>query len=218
MDLIAIQAPPEASLCGKNHKPCYTHSVSISTKRRRAAPSPGASASALQPEYVILGLLLHQPGHGYDLHRRVQAEFRGIWRISLSQTYNILKRLEAQGDLISERQSGSSMHPRRLHRATAAGEARFQRWLESPTPASVRAIRVAFITRLYFALADDRQQATRLIEGQTERLVADLERLCKAAALLSEGNWFTQLALSLRIRQLQATLEWMGDTQHALGL
>jgi len=176
------------------------------------------SASALEPEFVVLGLLLQEPLHGYDLHRRLQVEFRGIWRISLSQVYNILKRLEGQGDLTSEFQAGKSLHPRRLHRVTRAGEIRFRRWLETPTPASVRAIRVAFLTRLYFTLTEDRDRAAELVDNQQASLIADLERLSKAAALLSEGNRFPQLALSLRIRQLQATLEWMRDTQHALGL
>jgi DNA-binding PadR family transcriptional regulator len=166
----------------------------------------------------MLGLLLQKPAHGYDLHRRLQAEFRGIWRISLSQTYNILKRLEAQGDLAGERQAGESVHPRRIHRVTPAGEARFRRWLERPTPPSVRAIRVAFLTRLYFALADDRRQATRLVEDQREHLLADVERLHKAAALLSEDSRFAQLAFGLRIRQLQATLEWMRETRQVLGI
>ncbi len=166
----------------------------------------------------MLGLLLQKPCHGYDLHRRLQAEFRGIWRISLSQTYNILKRLEAQGDLASERQTGESMHPRRLHRVTPAGEARFRHWLERPTPPSVRAIRVAFITRLYFALSDDRRRAIKLIEDQHECLLADLGRLHKAAALLPEESRFTQLALGLRIRQLLAILEWMHESRQKLGL
>lgn len=166
----------------------------------------------------MLGLLLQKPGHGYDLHRRLQSDFRGIWRISLSQTYNVLKRLEARGDLASESQIGETMHPRRLLRVTSAGESRFRLWQETPTPPSVRAIRVAFITRLYFALADDRQRAIKLIEDQQNSLLAALGRLHKAVALLPEESPFAQLALGLRIRQLEAMLEWIRDSRHKLGL
>jgi len=45
----------------------------------------------------LLGFLNQQPAHGYDLHERIEAELGQIWRIGLSQTYNILNRLETQG-------------------------------------------------------------------------------------------------------------------------
>ena len=48
----------------------------------------------LSPEYALLGLLDLQPMHGYELHQRLTKELGQIWHVSLSQAYNILKRLE----------------------------------------------------------------------------------------------------------------------------
>jgi len=52
---------------------------------------------SLSPEFALLGLLEQRPAHGYELHQRLYAELGYLWHISLSQAYNILKRLEAQG-------------------------------------------------------------------------------------------------------------------------
>ena len=54
-------------------------------------------ASALSPEYALLGFLSQQQAHGYELHRRLTEELGQVWHVSLSQTYNILTRLERQG-------------------------------------------------------------------------------------------------------------------------
>lgn len=60
-------------------------------------PPEISTGSAFSPACVLLGLLAQQPAHGYDLHQHLTADLGHLWRISLSQTYNILNRLEAQG-------------------------------------------------------------------------------------------------------------------------
>jgi hypothetical protein len=66
-------------------------------------------ASALEPEYLILGLLNQQPDHGYELHRRVITEQAGLWHLPQNQVYNLLKRLEARGDISSAARSAASI-------------------------------------------------------------------------------------------------------------
>ena len=57
----------------------------------------------LSPEMALLGLLYKEAGHGYDLHRTVNADLGQVWHLSQSQAYAILKRLEAQGDVSTEK-------------------------------------------------------------------------------------------------------------------
>jgi len=175
-------------------------------------------ASALEPEYVVLGLLLQRPGHGYDLHLRLQTEFRTLWRIPQNQLYSILKRLETRGDILGEEHS-SSAGPKRLHyKVTRRGHARFRRWLERPTPMSVRALRVAFLTRLEFARAHDRATAIRLFDAQRQAVQDGLSRFKQLAADSAEAGKLDRLSLDLRIRQLETTLAWMENAQTELGL
>jgi len=97
-------------------------------------------ASALAPEYAFLGFLAQQPAHGYELHQRLVAELGQVWHISLSQTYNILSRLQAKGLVAGHVEPQAKLPPRRRLQLTAAGRERFETWLHAPTGSSVRAI------------------------------------------------------------------------------
>ena len=114
-------------------------------------PKSSASHRSRSPEYALLGFLYSQPSHGYDLHRLLMAELGEIWHVSQSQTYNILKRLETQGYISSTTVEQEKLPAIQSLKITTAGRHRFEAWLETPTGSSVRAIRLEFITRLYFA-------------------------------------------------------------------
>lgn len=175
-------------------------------------------ASHLQPEYLILGLLLRNPCHGYELHRRLQEQFGGLWRIPQNQLYGMLKRLEARGDIVG-REQPSSAGPRRRHfRLTRQGRLRFQHWLASPTPLSARALRMAFLSRLFLAFQTDRKAAARLFEAQRQAVQTGLDRLREAAATSTAAGMLERLSTDLRLRQLESALRWMDEAQTQLGL
>jgi DNA-binding PadR family transcriptional regulator len=163
-------------------------------------------------------LLLQQPGHGYDLDRRLQSEFRALWHIPQNQLYALLRRLETSGDLIAEERTSSAGPPRRLYNVTRRGRARFRRWLERPTPMSVRALRVAFPTRLAFALAHDRATAIRLFDTQRQALQDGLSGFKQLAADSAGASKLDRLSSDLRIRELDTVLDWMENVQTELGL
>jgi DNA-binding PadR family transcriptional regulator len=152
-----------------------------------------ASHRSHSPEYALLGLLYLQPSHGYELHR--------------------LKRLETQGDL-SSRSVEQENHPTlQMLKVTKAGRRRFEAWLEAPTGSSVRAIRLDFITRLYFTQKLAPQKTLPRIAAQAEEAQNMLSRLDARQAELPEGQLFNRLSLQLRIRQLRSVLEWLSECQ-----
>src|SRR3989304_6116734 len=108
-------------------------------------------ASDLSPEYPLLGFLAQQPAHGYELHQRLVADFSQIWHVGLSQTYNILKRLEEQGYITGTVQEQEKLPSRRQFHLTPAGRRRFNHWLPSFASYSLRAVRVGVTTRPSFA-------------------------------------------------------------------
>ncbi len=177
-----------------------------------------STSSALSPEYVLLGLLRQRPAHGFELHERIQPDLGQIWQISLSQTYNILKRLEAQGFISSTVQAQKTAPARRRFRLTPAGRRRFQAWLKAPAEASARAIRVEFLTRLYFTYADKPEAASSLIDTQMAATQAGLAHLTETLAALPTGRNFNRLGLELRVKQLTSMLEWMAECRTILRL
>ena len=175
-------------------------------------------ASALSPEYALLGFLAQRSAHGYELHQRLVTDLGQVWRVSLSQTYNILNRLEAQGFITGTVQEQAKLPARRSFRLTAAGRRRFNTWLHSPAPCSVRTIRVEFTTRLYFAQALSPERVPDLIEVQVVEVQGGLARLQSLQAELHPDQTFNRLGLDLRIRQLASLLDWLTECRAALGL
>lgn len=175
-------------------------------------------ASTLSPEFAISGFLAQRPSHGYDLYQRLTAELGQVWHISLSQVYNILKRLEDQWMILGEIETQEKLPARRLFHLTEAGQQRFETWLRAPTGCSVRAIRVEFTTRLYFALAREHSLARSLIDAQADAIRAGLAQLETSLDELPTGQLFNRLGLALRIGQLTSILDWLDACRGELGL
>jgi DNA-binding PadR family transcriptional regulator len=139
----------------------------------------------------------------------MSAELGGIWRIRQSQAYAVLKRLEKRGHLSASRIEQEKLPPIQVLKVTPAGRKHFAAWLETPTASSVRAIRLEFITRLYFAekLAPD--SVLQRIEEQAASVRATLERLELSLHSAAGNGKFSRLSQQLRIRQLRSTIAWI---------
>jgi PadR family transcriptional regulator AphA len=178
-------------------------------------PESFNSHRARSPEYALLGLLYSQPNHGYDLHRLLIRELGQAWHISQSQTYAILKRLESQG-YISSTKVEQDKHPDFQYLTiTEAGRIRFDSWLEAPTGSSVRAIRLEFITRLYFARTFCPQKILPMIDFQITALQEMISRLEASLTTLPGEQQFNRLSMQLRIRQLRSILDWLEECRQA---
>jgi PadR family transcriptional regulator AphA len=157
----------------------------------------------------LLGFLDQSPAHGYELHQKLVEELGEIWHASLSQTYNILTRLEAQGFIEGTIQAQEKRPDKRELRLTDAGRERFETWLHALSACSVRAIRVEFMTRLYFLYARNPDDARQAIETQIDALKNDLIHLNNKKLALPAGRLFNQMGISLRIRQLETVVNWL---------
>jgi len=170
----------------------------------------------LSPEFALLGLLQRRPAHGYELHSRLAADLGQIWHISLSQTYNILKRLEAQGYIEGALHEQDKLPARRLFHLTPSGQERFDSWLNTSSGCSVRAIRVEFTTRLYFASEKNRAFAADLIQNQEDEIRQGLQRLRASLDEIPPMDTYNRLGLSLRISQLESILGWLDECRQML--
>jgi DNA-binding PadR family transcriptional regulator len=161
-------------------------------------------------------LLAQQPAHGYELYHRLQADLGQVWHLSLSQTYNILNRLEAKGWIAADIQTQEKLPPKRRFELTQAGRERFDDWLRAPTGSSVRAIRVEFITRLYFAQALDPPRIGPLIDAQLDEVQRSLGRLEQLLAEVPAERPFNRLGVELRTRQLASICDWLAGCRSEL--
>jgi DNA-binding PadR family transcriptional regulator len=162
-----------------------------------------------------LGFLYKGPSHGYELHKRLQDDFGNIWHASQSQTYNILKRLEAQGYITSTFVEQEKLPTQQQLHITDSGIERFESWLNHPTKSSVHAIRVEFITRLYFVQQYYPQNIPEMILIQKDVVNAGLIQLQESLVNLPGNQTFNRLALELRIKLLNSVISWLDECYEA---
>lgn len=170
----------------------------------------------LSPEYALLGFLYQATSHGYELHQRLVKELGSIWHIRQSQTYNILKRLEVQGYIHSTIVDQEKLPPRQLLKLTEVGARHFTDWLNRPTKASVHAIRVEFITRLYFIEQYSPELTQELIQEQAEEVKTGIMQTRQQLAELAEYQVFNRLALELRLELLNSVTRWLDGCNKVL--
>lgn len=165
---------------------------------------------------ALLGQLFGAPGHGYDLHRKVIADLGQVWHLSQSQAYAILKRLEARGDISAEHIPQAKLPSRQLLHLTPQGRARFLEWLESPSGGSTRAIRMEFITRLYFLAQYFPDRVVQAFALQKSTAQSHIQRLERLRAALPQAQYYNRISLDLRLQQLQAVLTWLDSCRETM--
>jgi DNA-binding PadR family transcriptional regulator len=180
--------------------------MSISTKKGN-----------LSPEFAVLGLLYLGPMHGYDLHRKLVADLGYVWHLSQSETYAILKRLENRGYLSGQSIPQEKLPPRQLLQITPAGRNHFAEWLQTPSGGSIRAVRMEFLTRLYFTHLHEPANIDQLFNAQHAETEKQIQRLIATLQSLPGEQIFNRMSLEMRIRQLNLVLSWLEDCQKSFG-
>jgi DNA-binding PadR family transcriptional regulator len=167
----------------------------------------------LSPEMALLGLLYGEAGHGYDLHRKVITDLGQVWHLSQSQAYAILKRLESQGDISAEEIPQKKLPARQLLHMTTQGRENFLSWLDAPSGGSTRAIRMEFITRLYFINLYFSKNLAHAFDQQRMEVETHILRLEKMCAELPGEQIYNRMSLEMRLKQLKLVQEWLDDCQ-----
>jgi len=167
----------------------------------------------LSPEMTLLGLLYESPGYGYELHRKVITDLGQVWHLRQSQAYSILKRLEAQGDLSMENLPQEKLPARQLLHMTPQGRTHFLEWLDASSGGSTRAIRLEFVTRLYFLRMYMPEKLAQAFDRQRAEVESHIQRLTKILTGLHEEQIYNRMSTELRIEQLKSVLEWLDESQ-----
>jgi PadR family transcriptional regulator AphA len=167
----------------------------------------------LSPEWVLLGLLMRKPMHGYELHQSFvpPSPLAQIWYLGISQMYKLLRELEEQGHVEVSVEPQEARPDRRVYHVTASGREAFLHWLQTPVD-GIRLMRVEFLGKLYLARTLDPEIVERVIDRQAEACRLSLRELGEAMP----GPGFEDLVLRFRAGQIEAALEWLEYCRHAI--
>ena len=172
---------------------------------------------SLTLEYILLGLLKDNPDHGYALFEKVQntPELSLIWQVKRSKLYYLLDKLAGEGLLSSSVLTQEDYPDRKIYQLTEEGRVVFKEWLTSPVLSS-RYMRIAFLSKLYFALQRDGKEALGLIEAQREICQGWLKNLQREHDQVEEGDFISQQVYLFRIGQIKATISWLDNCQEQI--
>jgi DNA-binding PadR family transcriptional regulator len=165
----------------------------------------------ISPEFALLGFLIAAPDHGYDLHQKMVTELGNVWHLSQSQAYTILKRLENRGDITAHVVAQDKLPDRQMLRISSQGRKHFMDWLENGCGTNARAVRLEFLTRLYFSNLYKPEYVSRIVATQSAEIENNIERLESMLAHLPPDQTYNRLSLDLRLRQMKLIREWMAE-------
>jgi len=164
-------------------------------------------------EYVLLGLLMSGPKHGYEIMQFLDSALESTWRVSTSQLYALLKRLEGRRFLASSVEPQETRPSRRVFALTKTGEEAFLTWLHSPTE-HVRDFRIEFVGKLFFFDHLSLEGVEELVLAQISRLTEAREKIRQR--LESEKALFNRLAYGLKMETVSCYIAWLTGYREAL--
>jgi molybdate transport system substrate-binding protein len=171
-------------------------------------------ARPLNLEYALLGLLIEQPMHGYELYRRLLAPdaLGEVWPLKRAQCYALLAKLEQAGYLQRET-TVDSYPPRQLLRLTPAGRTVFSDWMQQPVPVDAD-MQPNLLARLFFARRAGAAQRRTFLEQQYAAGKHQRIELQQMLAARPDPADFGAVALRWRLHQIDACLHWI-ETQRS---
>jgi PadR family transcriptional regulator AphA len=161
----------------------------------------------VSPENSLLGILMTGPKHGYELHGYICSKMNQFWQLNMSQVYALLKRMEANGLVVSDEELQENRPPKKIFSLTQKGKQRFVRWVSSPVE-HVRDMRMEFMAKLYFAKELQPEGGVGILIDKQVRV---LEEKLRAMEDSREGitDNFQGVLYSFKTAQTTAVLNWL---------
>jgi DNA-binding PadR family transcriptional regulator len=161
--------------------------------------------------YVLLGLLVAGPRHGYDLKHAYDHTLPRAKPLGFGQVYATLGRLERDGLVVQSGQDREGGPDRTSYTLTEDGSARLKQWLatvEEPAPHVAGTLLAKVVVAL---LAAGPEQALAYLAAQRRAHVARLRELTrtKSGAGATLGD---VIAADYAIAHLDADLTWLAAT------
>mgnify|MGYP000036723577 CR=1 FL=1 len=157
-------------------------------------------------EYALLGAMMSGPMHGYEILRFLDSTLGSTWRVSTSQLYTVLKRLEGRGFLESSMEPQETRPSKRVFTLTTKGRQAFLEWIHSPM-GHVRDLRIEFLAKLFFIQRLSLKGADQLIEAQIGILKKTYKIVEKKRE--KERGPFERLVLEFKAATLEAWMKWL---------
>lgn len=158
-------------------------------------------------KHTLLGLLVQEPRHGYELKNAFETMLGGTWPLNIGQVYTTLNRLERDGLVESEVIAQELLPDRIVYSITKTGREALADWLGKPARETIRLKDEFFVKLLVHQLVGS-SGALALIWQQRQ---VNMRTLAQLTALLSDSTLdpATRLLIEGAILHVEADLRWL---------
>lgn len=165
----------------------------------------------------ILGFLITEPMHGYELHKKVTdlSGFGIVWNIKIGKLYAMLNRLEKDGLIKSAISKGGNRPARNEFSITSRGKKKFESWMVSPINHG-REFRIVFLLKLYFSMKFGLQNTDELINTQIEickSWLSERSDISQNEMAKESSIRFPLIVKKYRLIQINGYIDWLNWCQ-----
>jgi DNA-binding PadR family transcriptional regulator len=156
-------------------------------------------------KFALLGLLTHDPKHGYDLKNELEQALGGHWEINFGQIYTTLARMERDGlvEMVAEDRDGRG---KKTYRLTDPGRKELTAWLEEPVE-KPRQLRDEFFIKMVIGRLAGQPDPQPMIDRQRQAYLKQIRELTTLARQTEDQT--IGLMVEGAILHLQADLRWL---------
>ena len=160
---------------------------------------------------AILGVLMENPAHGYELKRYFERHMGVFWMINYGSIYPALKKLEREGCIVGKKEPTNTVD-RIVYRITEKGKKEFAKILKERVKKDIH-VRDEFTLHLYFLDYLGEEEKRELLLGKirgNERLLKELSK--NKETLKEKMSRYRFSAVERGLMHIKTELEWLNKT------
>ncbi len=161
-------------------------------------------------QHGLLGLLLEQPRHGYELKQAFEEKAGTFWELNYGQIYSTLDRLNRAGMVEWESYLGEGPE-RKTYRITKKGKEEFHRWLKEPV-SKRKPLRDEFFLKLAWQ-SEDSESLLELIREQKRMYLQKMSELTQQKLSFGKGDMMTDLLMDAALFHAEADIRWLDHAE-----
>lgn len=175
-------------------------------------------ANSKKMDYVLLGLLSHEPLTGYEIKKRIDSTLYFFWRGSYGSIYPTLNLLEKEGKVV-KKDSSSNKREKKSYYITECGKSALREWLQNPMEKDE--LRYETLLKLFLGNEICFQDTSKLIERfekkcKDELLVLNMFAENLEGILKDDTHKHYYLTVKFGIKTYESYLEWCFEAKEKI--
>ena len=175
-------------------------------------------ANTKKMDYVLLGLLSHEPMTGYEMKKKLDTTLRFFWGASYGSIYPTLSQLEKE-EKVTKEDASSNGREKISYSITESGRESLKEWLKKPVEKDE--LRYETLLKLFFGnemgIADIKEHIERFEEKcKGELLILNMFAENLGQNLQDDTHKYYYLTVKFGIKAYESYLEWCQEAKEQI--